>query len=209
MSDFGRMVEAEIPRLRRYARALTRDISRASRADDLVQSCLTRAIAKQHLWQPGTNLRAWLFTILHNQHVSDVRRAAREVVTVSVEDAPTLTTQPNAYDVLRLRDLRRNANGGWKVLAPVMLEIDGRLLGPMVGTNLESGTATNGITMSEVLDRECRGVHFDVAARHGMGRAERFQSKPRVRAIVARGEPAHGREAHSDAQATRVTLGDR
>jgi RNA polymerase sigma-70 factor (ECF subfamily) len=106
MSDFGRMVEAEIPRLRRYARALTRDISRASRADDLVQSCLTRAIAKQHLWQPGTNLRAWLFTILHNQHVSDVRRAAREVVTVSVEDALTLTTQPNAYDVLRLRDLR-------------------------------------------------------------------------------------------------------
>jgi hypothetical protein len=103
----------------------------------------------------------------------------------------------------------RNANGGWKVLAPVMLEIDGKLLGPMVGTNLESGTATNGITMSEVLDRECRGVHFDVAARHGMGRAERFQSKPRVRAIVARGEPAHGREAHSDAQATRVTLGDR
>lgn len=108
MSDFGRMVEAEIPRLRRYARALTRDaLTRdISRADDLVQSCLTRAIAKQHLWQPGTNLRAWLFTILHNQHVSDVRRAAREVVTVSVEDAPTLTTQPNAYDVLRLRDLR-------------------------------------------------------------------------------------------------------
>jgi len=106
MTDFGRLVEAEIPRLRRYARALTRDISRASRADDLVQSCLTRAIAKQHLWQPGTNLRAWLFTILHNQHVSDVRRAAREVVTVSVEDALTLTTQPNAYDVLRLRDLR-------------------------------------------------------------------------------------------------------
>ena len=105
MSDFGRMVEAEIPRLRRYARALTRDaLTRdISRADDLVQSCLTRAIAKQHLWP---NLRAWLFTILHNQHVSDVRRAAREVVTVSVEDAPTLTTQPNAYDVLRLRDLR-------------------------------------------------------------------------------------------------------
>jgi RNA polymerase sigma-70 factor (ECF subfamily) len=108
MSNFGRMVEAEIPRLRRYARALTRDaLTRdISRADDLVQSCLTRAIAKQHLWQPGTNLRAWLFTILHNQHVSDVRRAAREVVTVSVEDALTLTTQPNAYDVLRLRDLR-------------------------------------------------------------------------------------------------------
>jgi hypothetical protein len=57
-----------------------------------------------------------------------------------------------------------------------MLEIDGRLLGPMVGTTLEPGRATNGITMSEVLDRECRGVHFDIAARHGMGRAARFQS---------------------------------
>jgi RNA polymerase sigma-70 factor (ECF subfamily) len=67
MSDFGRLVEAEIPRLRRYARALTRDVIHA---DDLVQSGLTRAIAKQHLWQPGTDLRAWLFTIVHNQYVS-------------------------------------------------------------------------------------------------------------------------------------------
>ena len=103
MSDFGRMVEAEIPRLRRFARALTRDVSRA---DDLVQSCLTRAVAKQHLWQPGTDLRAWLFTILYHEHINDVRQAAREVVTVSVEDAPTLTIQANAYDVLQLRDLR-------------------------------------------------------------------------------------------------------
>src|ERR671938_2009767 len=75
MSDFARLLEAEIPRLRRYARALTRDVTRA---DDLVQSCLTRAVAKQHLWQAGTDLRAWLFTILHNQHVNDIRRAARE-----------------------------------------------------------------------------------------------------------------------------------
>src|SRR3954463_10039717 len=75
MSDFGSLVEAEIPRLRRYARALTRDVVRA---DDLVQSCLARAVAKQHLWQPGTDLRAWLFTLLHNQHVNDVRRSVRE-----------------------------------------------------------------------------------------------------------------------------------
>ena len=56
MNEFARMLEAEIPRLRRYARALTRDVVRA---DDLVQSCLTRAVAKQHLWQYGTDLRAW------------------------------------------------------------------------------------------------------------------------------------------------------
>ena len=106
MNDFGRLLEAQIPRLRRYARALTRDVSRA---DDLVQSCLTRALAKQHLWQPDTNLRAWLFTILHNQHVNDVRGSAREGLSVAVEDVapPALTVQPNAIATLQLRDLER------------------------------------------------------------------------------------------------------
>src|SRR5947208_3752642 len=103
MNDFGRLVEAEIPRLRRYARALTRD---AVRADDLVQSCLTRAVAKQHLWQADTDLRAWLFTILHNQHVNDIRRSVREGVSVPFEDlAPKLTVQENATGALQLRDL--------------------------------------------------------------------------------------------------------
>jgi RNA polymerase sigma-70 factor (ECF subfamily) len=73
MIDFGRLVEAEIPGLRRYARALTRDLVRA---DDLVQSCLLRAFDKQHLWQPSTHLRGWLFTLLHNEHVNVVRRSA-------------------------------------------------------------------------------------------------------------------------------------
>ena len=102
MNEFARLLEAEIPRLRRYARALTRDVVRA---DDLVQSCLTRAIAKQHLWQPGTDLRAWLFTILHNQHVNDVRRSAREGNKVELTEAPQLTVQSNAIPSLELRDL--------------------------------------------------------------------------------------------------------
>jgi RNA polymerase sigma-70 factor (ECF subfamily) len=103
MNEFAKLLETEIPRLRRYARALTRDVTRA---DDLVQSCLTRAVAKQHLWQPGTDLRAWLFTILHNQHVNDVRRSAREGISVAVEDlAPVLTVQSNAISSLQLRDL--------------------------------------------------------------------------------------------------------
>src|SRR5205085_7534999 len=103
MNDFAPLLEAQIPRLRRYARALTRDVTRA---DDLVQSCLVRAVAKQHLWQPGTDLRAWLFTILHNQHVNDVRRSAREGANVQIEDvAPMLSTQSNAFDAVQLRDL--------------------------------------------------------------------------------------------------------
>src|SRR5580704_148458 len=72
-------IEREIPRLRRYARALTRS---ADRADDLVQETLLRAISKSHLWQTGTNIRAWLFTIMHNHYVNMVRRAMRDEATV-------------------------------------------------------------------------------------------------------------------------------
>ena len=94
MSNFAGLLQNEIPRLRRYARALSRD---AARADDLVQSCLVRAIAKEHLWEPGTDLRAWLFTILHNQNVNEIRRSVREGVVVAVEDvAPVLTVAPRA-----------------------------------------------------------------------------------------------------------------
>ncbi len=105
MTEFRHLLEHEIPRLRRYARALTRD---ASRADDLVQSCLARALAKSHLWQPGTDLRAWLFTILHNQHVNDVRRAVREGVIVPLDEmAPVLSAPSTQGASLRLRDLER------------------------------------------------------------------------------------------------------
>jgi RNA polymerase sigma-70 factor, ECF subfamily len=75
MSQFGLLVAAEIPSLRRYARSLTHD---PTSAEDLTQSCVLRALAKQHLWQPGTSLRCWLFTMLHNLRVSQVRRSVRE-----------------------------------------------------------------------------------------------------------------------------------
>jgi RNA polymerase sigma-70 factor, ECF subfamily len=61
LSEFHRLIEQQIPKLRRYARALTRN---RDRADDLVQDTLGRALVKEQFWQPGTNLRAWLFTII-------------------------------------------------------------------------------------------------------------------------------------------------
>lgn len=98
-------IEAEIPRLRRYARALTHDVIAA---DDLVQDCLTRALDKFHLWQKGTDLRAWLFTILHNQYVNRVRRAVREGIAVGLSDSePLLTRAPHQGQRLELRDLER------------------------------------------------------------------------------------------------------
>jgi RNA polymerase sigma-70 factor (ECF subfamily) len=63
---------------------LSRDLDRA---DDLLQDCLVHAIEKLESWQPGTNLGAWLFTILRNLHVSEIRRH-RRIAPVPVDDLP-------------------------------------------------------------------------------------------------------------------------
>jgi RNA polymerase sigma factor (sigma-70 family) len=97
-------IVAQIPRLRRYARALTRGDVTA--ADDLVQDCLVRAVSKSHLWQEGTDLRAWLFTILHNQYVNQVRRAVREGTAVALSDTKTDPVLARAPDQ-EVRDLER------------------------------------------------------------------------------------------------------
>jgi RNA polymerase sigma-70 factor (ECF subfamily) len=105
MNDFGRLLEKEIPPLRRYARALTRDVSRA---DDLVQDTLVRAFARQHHWQCGTDLHAWLFTIMHNQNVNGVRRSVREGIAVEFDDKwPSATAATDPTGRLPLRDLDR------------------------------------------------------------------------------------------------------
>ena len=105
MNDFSWLLEKAIPRLRRYARALTRDVFWA---DDLVQDTLVRAIAQQHRWQHGSNLHAWLFTIMHNQNVNGVRRRVHEGIAVELDDkwpVPTAATDPTGR--LALRDLDR------------------------------------------------------------------------------------------------------
>src|SRR5215813_9457477 len=102
MNEAERMVEL-IPRLRRYARALVGD--RAA-ADDLVQDTLERAWAKLHLYRRGTDLRAWLFTVMHNVHVNKVR-AAR--ATDSLDDGmPELALRAPQSDALVVRDLDRS-----------------------------------------------------------------------------------------------------
>ena len=88
MQDFLDGIEGNIPALRRYARALTRD---ADRADDLVQDCIERAIRKRRLWSPTGPLRAWLFTILLNIYRNDLRRHRRSGRQVPLDD---LTIEP-------------------------------------------------------------------------------------------------------------------
>lgn len=105
MTTVPQRIAAEIPRLRRYARALTRDLSGA---DDLVQDSLSRALSKAHLWSAGTDLRAWLFTILHNQYVNHVRRSMRESRALGLAGDDSLAgAAPDPSARLELRDLDR------------------------------------------------------------------------------------------------------
>ena len=69
-----------------------------------MQDTLQRATSKAHLWQAGTDIRAWLFTIMHNQHVNAVRRAIREQGTVDIKGMSSslvATTDPTASRQLR------------------------------------------------------------------------------------------------------------
>lgn len=94
MTDFP--LTDHIPSLRRYARVLTGD---AWMADDLVQDTLERACSKWRLWVAGSDLRAWLFTLMHNIFVNQVRRSVRQAAagsTVNVDDVAHELAAPDA-----------------------------------------------------------------------------------------------------------------
>jgi RNA polymerase sigma-70 factor (ECF subfamily) len=91
VSDFLDEIEAAVPALRRYARALTRN---ADRADDLVQDCLERALRKRSLWRPTGPLRAWLFRMLLNIYRNDARSLRRRGTSVPLDDMPFEPSTP-------------------------------------------------------------------------------------------------------------------
>ena len=92
-------IAAHIPRLRRYARALAGD---SHRADDLVQDTLERALTKFHLWRHGSDLRAWMFAIMHNVFINQLKARRELALDEAVEDG--LQSAPQS-DPLELRDL--------------------------------------------------------------------------------------------------------
>lgn len=76
MSDFKDTLIATMPAVRGFARTFERD---AARADDLVQETMVKAWSSQDRFKQGTNMKAWLFTILRNIYISQYRKARREV----------------------------------------------------------------------------------------------------------------------------------
>ena len=90
-----------IPRLRRYARALARD---TARADDLVQDTLERALAKLDLWHPGSDLRAWLFTVMHNLFVNQLRAPGSQTL-CELDEASDIPVSGGQTEALAVRDI--------------------------------------------------------------------------------------------------------
>ncbi|MCB1739516.1 MAG: sigma-70 family RNA polymerase sigma factor [Gammaproteobacteria bacterium] len=84
MNDVYQNIEAWIPHLKRYALSITRD---STEADDLVQDSIERALSRSCQYRSGTNLRAWLFAILHNLHVSNLRRPSHNAVHIDIDIA--------------------------------------------------------------------------------------------------------------------------
>jgi len=107
LREFTARVDELIPRLRRYARALTggRDA-----ADDLVQDTLERAWTKLHLWRSGSDLRAWLFTIMHNVHVNQLRSRAGAAMLPLDDDVPDAPVRATQSDLLEVRDVQTAVN---------------------------------------------------------------------------------------------------
>lgn len=95
-------IVACIPSLRRYARGLVSD---RDRADDLVQDTLERAWSSFSMWQKRSHIRAWMFGIMHNRFIDDLRAQKNRPEDYADDDPPDIPQRPLQTDVLELRDL--------------------------------------------------------------------------------------------------------
>ncbi|MBB6579174.1 RNA polymerase sigma-70 factor (ECF subfamily) [Comamonas odontotermitis] len=97
-------IVACIPSLRRYARGLMSD---PDRADDLVQDTLERAWSRFSMWQKRSELRAWMFGIMHNHFIDRIRAQRSRPEDSAGDELPELPQRPQQADALELRDLDR------------------------------------------------------------------------------------------------------
>jgi RNA polymerase sigma factor (sigma-70 family) len=104
MQDVHARLLACLPRLRRYARALTGD---SASADDLVQDTVERGWSRIGQWRPDGDLRAWLFGIMHNLHIDQLRRAPPPACELEDGILPAASTTSSSTSALDMRDLER------------------------------------------------------------------------------------------------------
>jgi RNA polymerase sigma-70 factor, ECF subfamily len=169
MCETLQLIEAEIPHLRRYARYIRRE----PEPDDLVQECLARAIAKIHTWQPGTNLRAWLFVILRNYHIDEVRCSRRMgSLDDTAADERSLTTPANQETSVALSEVRNAFLG----LSGEHREV--LLLVAIEGLQYEEAAAILEVPVGTVRSRLSRARH---ALREALGSGHEALASPPTR----------------------------
>ena len=103
-TSFKREMLATLPSLRAFAVSLT---GKHDKADDLVQDTVMKAWAKQSSFQMGTNIKAWLFTILRNEFYSQMRKRGREVQDSDGVFTERLSVHPSQYGSLDLEDFKK------------------------------------------------------------------------------------------------------
>lgn len=174
-------VGAQLPALHRYARTLTRD---PHDAEDLVQETLTRAYEQRHGLR-GTNLRAWMMSILHNVFISDWRRrqhATRQTAELDAADAePVPATQEHS---VRLAQIRR---------AFMLLPTEQRAALHLVtieGLSYQEAADTLGIPVGTLMSRLGRARAALRAYEDGKPAAQRAAAAPRARLRVVGGSHA-------------------
>jgi RNA polymerase sigma-70 factor (ECF subfamily) len=141
---------AALPSLRAFAISLTND---PVFADDLVQETILRAWANTHRFEPGTNLQAWLFTILRNVFLSEWRKRKREVEDVDGTYAATLRVYPDQQDHLDVEDLR-------SALAKLRVEQrEALVLVAAQGMSYEEAAAVCGVPVGTIKSRVNRARH--------------------------------------------------
>jgi len=138
-------IMAHVPQLRRYARALTRH---EIEADDLVQDTLERALRKFSLWKRGTNLRAWLFSVMHNLYVNQIR-AKQE--TALLDDDLDIPVGGRQEEGLKIRDLSTS------LLALPLEQREVLLLVGLEDFSYEEVAQTLDIPLGTVMSRLSRG----------------------------------------------------
>jgi RNA polymerase sigma-70 factor (ECF subfamily) len=144
--DFRDGIVAYLPNLRAYSRFL---IGAKDRADDLVNETILRALAAQAQFSPGTNLRAWLFTILRNQFLAQLRRDRRDVAlaTASYQARQQAATALSQSTSLELNEVRLALHG----LSPEHREV--LILVAAAGLSYEEAAEISGCAVGTIKSR--------------------------------------------------------
>jgi RNA polymerase sigma-70 factor (ECF subfamily) len=194
-------IEEYLPQLRRYALALSHN---PVAADDLVQESVTRALTKSRLFKDGTNLRAWLFTIMHNVHISNARRYKYIGAPIDPDiAAATLSTQAGQEEPLVLKAVEKAMESipDTQRVAVILAGVE--------GMSYEEISEHLNVPVGTIKSRVSRGREALRTALHGREKSwhDRQPKDLRGRAATRRQATMRSKAAPQPAQATAAVAG--